>query len=124
MIDPRDFAKRYIAVWNESDAETRRKNIELIWSEDIVHFTPMRQVHGLVEMGQRIVTNYDKYVGEGRFIFKLSDHADGHHNVIKFNWVMVPHNGGLAMAAGSTFVVLDDDGRIRLDYHFNEELPQ
>ncbi|CAM4052007.1 nuclear transport factor 2 family protein [Cohnella lubricantis] len=121
MMNPKQFSNLYLAVWNEPNAQQRRKSIEQLWSEDVVHFTPLREVHGLSEMEQRIATNHEKYVGEGRFIFQLKAHADGHHNAIKFYWVMVPYHGGSAVAAGSTFIVFGDDGKIRLDYHFNEE---
>jgi hypothetical protein len=36
---------------------------------------------------------------------------------------MRPAGGDEAVAAGSTLIVLDDSGRIRRDYQFDEPLP-
>jgi hypothetical protein len=38
---------------------------------------------------------------------------------VKFNWEMVSSDGE-AVAVGLEFLVLDPDGRIRLDYQFIE----
>jgi hypothetical protein len=34
LIDPRELVDRYVAVWNEPDAERRRKAIAEPWTED------------------------------------------------------------------------------------------
>jgi len=36
-IDPRKLVDRYVAVWNEPDAELRRKAIHELWTEDGAH---------------------------------------------------------------------------------------
>lgn len=35
---------------------------------------------------------------------------------------MVPRDGNVAVAAGTVFMLLDDDGRIRSDYQFTDVL--
>jgi hypothetical protein len=35
--DPKQLADRYVAVWNEPDAEQRRKMIAELWTEDSLH---------------------------------------------------------------------------------------
>jgi hypothetical protein len=42
---------------------------------------------------------------------------------VRFNWEMVPAAGGAAAAVGFDFLVLGDDGRIRLDYQFLDRPP-
>jgi hypothetical protein len=43
------------------------------------------------------------------------------HDVVKFNWEMVPRGGGAVAGVGLEVLVLDDDGRIRIDYQFIEQ---
>ena len=33
-IDPGDLVRRYVAVWQEPDAELRRKAVRELWAED------------------------------------------------------------------------------------------
>jgi hypothetical protein len=37
VIDPKELADRYVAVWIEPDIERRRKGITQLWAEDGVH---------------------------------------------------------------------------------------
>ena len=39
-IDPRELVDRYVAVWNEPDAELRRKAIHELWTQDGAHIVP------------------------------------------------------------------------------------
>ncbi len=32
--DPRDLVRRYVAMWNEPDAEVRRRGVRELWAED------------------------------------------------------------------------------------------
>jgi hypothetical protein len=34
VIDPKELADRYVAVWNEPDTQQRRKTITQLWTED------------------------------------------------------------------------------------------
>ena len=36
-IDPHDLVRRYVAVWNQPDAELRRKAIHDLWIQDGAH---------------------------------------------------------------------------------------
>ena len=33
-IDPQELASRYVAIWNQPDAELRHKAIQNLWSDD------------------------------------------------------------------------------------------
>lgn len=68
----------------------------------------------------RIAGAYEKWIRDGGFVFKARPNVVGHRNVAKFNWEMVPANGGQVAAAGFDFFVLGDAGRIRYDYQFGE----
>ena len=41
MDDLKEFTERYVALWNEPDAERRREQIRRLWSEDGAHLVGM-----------------------------------------------------------------------------------
>ena len=113
----------YVAVWNEPDADRRRKGIEQLWAEDGAHFTPSLEARGYQALEARVAGAHEKWVRAGSFVFRSSGTAEAHHNGVRFNWEMVPAAGGAAAAVGFDFLVLGDDGRIRLDYQFLDRPP-
>jgi hypothetical protein len=53
-------------------------------------------------------------------MFRARDNAAGMDDVVKFNWEMVRISDGEVAGVGLEILVLDDDGRIRIDYQFIE----
>ena len=53
-------------------------------------------------------------------VFRGRDDADRVGDVVKFRWEMLPARGGDVAAVGLKILLLDTDGRIRLDYQFIE----
>ena len=136
-IDPRELVGRYVAVWNEPDAELRRKAIHALWTEDGAHvlqppleiqnaaagigFTSAAlEARGHDELEVRVTRAYQDFVAPGEFTFRPRDNAGRLRNVVKFNWEMVPIAGGEAAASGLEILVLGEDGRITTDYQFIE----
>ena len=136
-IDPRELVDRYVAVWNEPDAGLRRQAIHELWTEDGAHILqPSQQIrtaatglgftsatleaHGHDELEVRVTRAYQEFVAPGEGTFKPRDNADRLHNVVKFNWEMVPSSGGEAAGVGLEILMLDEDGRIKTDYQFIE----
>src|SRR5262249_57597673 len=78
------------------------------------------EARGHDELEVRVTRAYEQFVAPGEFIFKPRDNADRLHNVVKFNWDMVPSGGGDVAGAGLEILVLDEDGRIETDYQFIE----
>ncbi|HEU4945752.1 MAG TPA: nuclear transport factor 2 family protein [Kribbella sp.] len=118
MIDPNDFARRYIAVWNEPDAAARRQAIAELFAPDAAHYTPSREVHGHAELEVRITTAFEQWVEPGVHAFRAVPNASGHHNGVRFNWQMVTSASGEVNSVGFDFVVLTDDGLIKSDHQF------
>lgn len=116
--DIEQFADRYMAVWNEADAELRYKSITELWGEDGAQFTRAREVHGHQALFERISTNYETFVKTRGFLFRLSGEVIAHHQAVKLSWEMVPTNGDEVAGVGVIFLLLRDDGRIHLDYQF------
>jgi len=136
-IDPHELASRYVAVWNQPDAQLRRTAIHDLWAEDGAHILqPPQEIqkaatalgftsttleargHGALET--RVTRAYEEFVAPGAFTFTPRDNAGRLHNVVKFNWEMVPTGGGDVAGAGLEILILDEDGRIKTDYQFIE----
>lgn len=112
------LVERYIALWNEPDAEKRNKTISELWTEDGAQFLPSQTFRGQRALIERVSSAHEEFVKAGGFLFKQLGEADALHDAVKFTWEMVPATGGAAAASGLIFLILSDDGRIRLDYQF------
>jgi len=115
-----ELVDRYVALWNEPDNEKRRWAISELFTADAAHLTPSLEAHGHTELERRVRSAFKRFVGNGRYIFVPLDNVDSHHGTVKFNWAMRPANGGDVVAVGFDFLLLDSDGRIRVDYQFIE----
>jgi hypothetical protein len=80
-------------------------------------------VQGYAALEERVSRAHQQFVTEGGFVFRPLGEPVGHHQGAMFNWVMEPASGGAAAAAGANFIVLGEDGRIRLEYQFAAPLP-
>lgn len=118
MNDPNEFALRYIGLWNEPDAELRRKAITDLFAPHAVHYTPTQEVHGHDELQERVTTAYEKWVKPGVFAFRAVRGAGGHHNAVRFNWEMYRVEDGSADSRGFDFITLDEQGLIVTDHQF------
>lgn len=116
------LAERYVAVWNERDAGQRRQQIAALWAEDGVHYVQSREARGYAALEARVTEAHEKWVAQAGYLFRAVDNAAGLRNCVKFNWIMLPKAGGEAISVGSDFLLLGDDGRILVDYMFNEPL--
>ncbi|MFG3105592.1 hypothetical protein [Streptomyces tendae] len=136
-IDIHDLTDRYVAVWNEPDAERRHAAIRELWSADAVHvLQPPKEIlqtaeglgfdrllleargHRALEF--RVTRAHEEFVAPGTFVFRSRNNADRLHDVVKFNWEMAPQDGGEAAGVGLEILVLGPDGRIVSDYQFIE----
>jgi hypothetical protein len=111
--------ERYMALWHETDDARRREMIGELWTEDGAHFISTHEYHGYRELEERVSGAYEEFVEKGGFVFRLSGEAEAHHHGVTFSWEMVPANGtGEVAATGLVFLLLNDEGRILLDYQF------
>ena len=133
---PQGAADRYVAVWIEPDTERRRKTITQLWAEDGVHIleppqevrqtaatlgmTPTLKARGHDALEIRVTRSYEQFIAPGEFMFRARDNAAGMDDVVKFNWEMVRISDVEVAGVGLEILVLDDDGRIRIDYQFIE----
>jgi hypothetical protein len=113
---------RYVATWNEKDPQIRRKMIDELWAEDCAYFNRLFVCQGRDMVEAAISTAHNEYFAKG-FCFKSQNDAYGHHNGIKFGWVMVTTATGEVDTFGHEFVILNNEGQIVTDYQFGVRPP-
>lgn len=119
METAQEFAARYAAAWNESDAEARRAAIAALWRPDGAHFVNEREARGLAALEQRIIGSYEKSVRLKGNRFRARPGAQRLRDVVTFFWEMVPAGADTVLAVGLQFCLLDVEGRIVTDYQFS-----
>jgi hypothetical protein len=130
-----ELAEKYIALWNEPDADRRRRMIAQLWTEDGRHIlqppqeireiaaqpgialTAILEARGYEEIEARSASAYEHWVGSEGLRFRGRDDADRLGEVVKFHWEAVAKDDTV-FAVGLNFLVLAADGRIERDYTF------
>lgn len=118
MNATQQLADRYAALWNEADAERRRRATVELWSPTGVHFVKAREARGHEALYERVTSAYEKNVHERGFRFRACQDAQRLRNVVTFHWEMIRPNSGEVAALGLEFMQLDDNGLIVADYQF------
>ena len=113
---------RYIATLNEPDPGARRKLIDELWAENGSYTNRLFVCTGHDEVDMAMTAMHDEYFAKG-FSFRSANNAYGHHQGVKFNWVLVTTATGEVDTFGEEFLILDDEGRISVDYQFGVRPP-
>ena len=129
------LAEKYLALWNEPDADRRRRMIAELWTEDGRHvlqppqeiraiaarpglgMTAILEARGYVEIEARAASAYEHWVGSEGLSFRGRDDVERLGDVVKFHWEAVAKNGEV-FGVGLSFLVLAGSGRIERDYTF------
>jgi hypothetical protein len=129
------LADRYLALWNEPDADRRRRMIAELWNEDGRHFvqppqkireiaaqpgiglTAILEARGHQEIEARVASAYEHWVASEGASFRRRDDAERLGDVLQFHWEGLDKDGEL-FAVGLHVLVLAADGRIERDYTF------
>jgi hypothetical protein len=130
-----ELVEKYLALWEEPDADQRRRMIAELWTEDGRHIleppeeirriaarpglalTAILEARGYEEIEARAASSYEHWVGSEGLSFRGRDDADRLGDVVKFHWDAVAKDGEV-VAVGLVFFVLAADGRIERDYTF------
>jgi hypothetical protein len=123
MSNIAELVECYVSVWNEPDADARRRRIAELWTEDGVHFIPSLEARGYEAIEGRVTRAHERFVTGGGYVFRSANNAEEHHNGVRFNWEMVPAGGGEVASSGFDFLILGDDGRIVSDHQFVDQPP-
>jgi hypothetical protein len=130
-----ELAEKYLALWNEPDADRRRRTIAELWTEDGRHIlqppqeiraiaaqpgiglTAILEARGHEEIEARATSAVEHWVSSEGLTFRGRDDAERLGDVVKFHWEAVAKDGEL-FGVGLNFLVLAADGRIERDYTF------
>lgn len=118
MNTAQDLAERYVAVWNETNADARRVAIARLWRPDGTHFIKDREARGYTALEQRIAGSHEKNVRDNRNRFRVRPGAQRLRDVVTFTWEMVPEDVDTVVGIGLQFLILDAEDRIITDYQF------
>jgi hypothetical protein len=118
-----EIVDRYVAMWNESDIDKRRLAIVELWAPDARHLAKSHDCRGYAMIEDRVTRSYAASVAPGINTFRHAGNIDAHHNIVRFNWHMVRKATDEIAAVGFEMLVLDESGRIKADYQFNDPLP-
>jgi hypothetical protein len=114
-----ELAERYIALWNETDPDARRRGVDELWTEDARYVDPMTDARGREAIDQTIAAVQAQFPG---FVFKLAGPVDAHHEQARFAWQLGPGSGE-APLIGFDVAVTDGDGRLQTVLGFLDKLP-
>ena len=130
-----ESAQTYLALWNEPDADRRRRMIAELWTDDGRHvlqppqeireiaarpglaMTAILEARGHEQIEARAASVYEHWVGCEGLSFRARDDVERLDDVVKFHWEAVTKHGAV-FAVGLNLLVLAADGRIERDYTF------
>ncbi len=135
MSEATALADRYLALWNEPDAERRRRAIAELWTEGGRHLlqppqeiraiaaqpgiglTAVLEARGHEQIEARVASSYEHWVGSEGLSFRGRDDAERLGDVVTFAWEAVAPDGE-RFGGGINVLVLAEDGRIERDHVF------
>jgi hypothetical protein len=118
-----DVIERYIASWNQTDPQLRRKLIDEVWAPDASYIDPLAEAHGRDAIDATIAAVQAQFPG---FTFTLLDAVDAHHNQARFSWGLGPADapsGTEPLVVGFDVAVADSDGRLTSVLGFLDKVP-
>ena len=115
-----EIVERYIAAWNEKDAQRRRGLVDALWAEDGSYTDPLADARGPAEIDGLIGAVQEQFPG---FVFTLGGPVDANHNQARFTWHLGPAGDGEPVVIGFDVAVVNRDGRIRAVHGFLDKVP-
>lgn len=109
MKDANAVVDGYIASWNERDPEARLALVAATFADDADYVDPLMSGCGIERIDAIIASAQEQFPGHE---FTLANGPDTHNNHIRFSWTLAPV-GEEAVAGGTDFARLGDDGRIQ-----------
>jgi hypothetical protein len=135
MTDTHAFVDKYLSLWNDTDADRRRRTIAELFTENGRHILQppdeiraiaarpgiglpaVLEARGHAEIEARVASAVEHWIGSEGFSFRGRDDADRVGDAVKFHWEAVAADGTVT-AVGLNFLLLAADGRIERDYTF------
>lgn len=119
MSDINELVGRYIAAWNETDADKRKAVLAEVFADDAAYTDPLVAVRGRDGLDAAIAGVQEQF---GGLVFSLGGAVDAHHDIARFTWNLGPE-GADPVIVGFDVAVIGDDGRIRQVLGFLDKVP-
>ncbi len=103
-----ELIERYIACWNQTDPQLRRKLVDEVWAPDASYADPFGQARGRDTIDATIGAAQAQFPG---FCFTLLGPVDSHHDQARFSWGLGPA-GDEPVVVGFDVAVRDPAGRL------------
>ncbi|MFE9775089.1 nuclear transport factor 2 family protein [Streptomyces sp. NPDC005931] len=120
MSDLTTTVNRYLAIWNEEDADKRAAAIAELFTADAPYIDPLASVEGHEGFAAVVAGARDQFKG---LSFELHGTVDAHHNLARFQWGLVTEPGAEPVAIGFDVLVTDEEGRVKGVYGFLDKVP-
>lgn len=117
------LAERYLAIWNESDPARRRRGIAELWAPDGAHVSENAVRNGRDAIEAEAIDFHGTAIAEG-LVLEPADRSHAHHEVATCTWQRCRRKDRTVTAVGAELLILDAARQIRVDYRFEEKLPQ
>lgn len=114
-----EIVQRYIASWNETDPERRRKLVDELWDDQASYIDPLAEAHGRDAIDAVIAAAQAQFPG---FVFTLNGPVDAHHQQARFTWALGPADAG-PVVIGFDVAVVTENGRLRTVLGFLDQVP-
>jgi uncharacterized protein len=111
-----ELVERYVRVWNLPFDQERQVEIDQIWAPGAVQYTPENRYDDLYK---RVTDAYHELVAAGEHRFTPTGVVHAHHDSVAFTVEMIATKTGERAWLGQIFLLLDNQGRVRLDYQYN-----
>jgi len=115
-----DLIDRYIAMWNETDAERRREIIARLWTRNASYIDPVLQGEGQAEIDAMVRSVQERFPDH---TFRRSGAIDMHHNRVRFGWELAP-DGGEPVVVGTDFAIVAGGDRLEAVTGFFDRVAQ
>jgi uncharacterized protein (DUF1330 family) len=106
--NPSQIAERYLAVWNEADAERRRALVAATFTDDAAYADPRMRADGHAGLDAMIAAAREQFPGHR---FTLRGEPEGFDGRVRFSWSLAA-DGAAAVAHGTDVAVVAADGRL------------
>ncbi|MEJ0069550.1 MAG: nuclear transport factor 2 family protein [Pseudomonadota bacterium] len=104
MNNPTELVDRYIAMWNETDAERRRALIAQTWTMTASYVDPLLKGDGRAGIDAMVQAVQAKYPAHR---FRRTGPVDAHNDRVRFGWELAPASGPV-LVAGTDFGIVAD----------------
>ncbi|NEB81516.1 nuclear transport factor 2 family protein [Streptomyces sp. SID14478] len=120
MSNLTDTVDRYLAIWNEADADKRAAAIAELLTPNAPYIDPLAAVEGHDGFAAVVAGAREQFAG---LSFELYGTVDAHHNQARFQWGLVAEPGAEPVAIGFDVLVADEEGRVTGVYGFLDKVP-